>query len=182
MTLKRLLAGVGLICTSLLTGCASQYSISQNELTDYLNKEMTYEVKQGNQFIGTLIKLNRVQVLLGETPDTMKVITASQVEITNPLLPLRATLNASFEAVPWYDNQSHSIYLRNLRLVDVSSTPQDIDKIVKDIGPQIMGFVSGFLETQPVYVLNQDDSHQAWAAKLVDKMEVKPGKLVFVFK
>lgn len=181
MMSKLLLASLVFMCAS-LTGCATNYSISQGELTDYLNKEMNYEVKQGNQFIGTKIKLNKVAVILGETPNTMKVITNSEVAITNPLLPLRATLNASFEAEPWYDNNNHSIYLKNLRLVDVQSTPKDIEKIVKDIGPQLMGFVSRFLETQPVYVLDKQDDNQALAAKLVDKIEVKPGKLVFVFK
>ena len=36
----------------LLTGCAGQYSITENEIENYLNNEMHFEVKQGNQIIG----------------------------------------------------------------------------------------------------------------------------------
>ncbi len=179
--MKKLTLGIYLGLTTLLSGCVTQYSISEREMEQYLSKEMHFEVKQGNQFVGAEIRINDITVKLGNKPDTMSVSAATQVSINNPLLPLKAKLATTFEAKPWYDSVSHSVYLRQLELVKVESTPKDIEKAISMATPQLMSYLRTFLENQPVYVLDTKDSNQALMAKMTESIQVEPGKLVLKF-
>ena len=71
--------GLGLLL--LLTGCASQYSITESEIEQYLNNDMHFEVKQGNKLIGVSLKLNDMQVVLGAKPNTMAVTAATMITV-----------------------------------------------------------------------------------------------------
>ncbi|MGL4746345.1 MAG: DUF1439 domain-containing protein, partial [Shewanella sp.] len=117
--MKKLILNICLGFTVLLGGCVTQYSISEREMEQYLSKEIHFEVKQGNQLIGAEVRINDISVRLGEKPDTMSVSAATQVSITNPIFPLKAQLSTTFEAKPWYDSATHSVYLRQLELVKV---------------------------------------------------------------
>ncbi|MGL5393251.1 MAG: DUF1439 domain-containing protein [Shewanella sp.] len=167
--------------TVLLSGCAAQYSISEREMEQYLSKEIHFEVKQGNQLIGAEIRINDISVRLGEKPDTMSVSARTKVAINNPLVPLNAQLTTTFEAKPWYDSKTHSVYLRQLELTKVESTPKDIQKAISAVTPQLMSYLRVFLENQPVYVLDTQDSNQALMAKMTESIQVVPGKLVLKF-
>lgn len=168
--------------TLLLSACVSQYSISEREMEQYLNKEIHFEAKQGNGPIGAEIRLNDIDVTLGAKPDTMAVSASTRVTLRTPIFPLSASLKANFEAKPWYDKTNHSVYLRELQLVSVESEPKDIERALSSITPQVMSFITRFLETQPVYVLDTKDSNQALMAKMTERIEVKPGKLILNFK
>lgn len=165
----------------LLTGCASQYSITENEIENYLNNEMHFEVKQGNQIIGINLVLNDMQVSLGDKPNTMGLTATTLVRVRNPLMPISAKLQTTFEAQPWYNSETKSIYLRNLNLVNVRAEPADIEQTLTAITPQVMGFLRGFLESQPVYTLDVNDSNQALMAKMTKELSVQKGKLVVKF-
>ena len=175
--LKLALAGAAL----LLTGCVSQYNITEKELEGYLSDEMHFEIKQGNKIFGIDLRVNDINVTLGDKPNTMGVSAATIVNVRNPMMPISAKLVTQFEAEPWYDASNHSVYLRNLQLVKVESKPKDIEKAIGSFAPQLMGFLTQFLETQPVYVLDTKESNQALIADMTQRIEVKPGKLVLVF-
>ncbi|GIU13059.1 DUF1439 domain-containing protein [Shewanella morhuae] len=180
--MKKLSRTICLGLTVLLGGCASQYSITEREMEQYLSKEIHFEVKQGNQLVGIDVRINDISVKLGQKPDTMSVSASTKVSINNPIFPLSAKLTTTFEAKPWYDSATHSIYLRQLELVKVESTPKDIEKAMSSATPQVMGYLRQFLENQSVYVLDTKDSNQALMAKMAESIQVAPGKLVLKFK
>ncbi|WP_394132497.1 DUF1439 domain-containing protein [Shewanella maritima] len=171
-----------ILMTAVLTGCASQYSISERDIERYLNNQMHFEVKQGNQLIGFMIELNDMNVELGHKPETMAVTANAEVTVSNPIFPISAKLKATFEAKPWYDKDSKSIYLKHLDLIDVESEPEDIQAAIEQISPRLMQFVSQFLTTQPVYTLDETDSNQALMAKLAEEIEIKQGKIIIKLK
>ena len=177
----RKLTLIGLLMLS-LTACVSQYSISERQLSNYLNKEMHFEVKEGNRFFGLEMKINDVKVKLGHKADTMAITANSQVKVANPLMPLNATMTAEFEAKPWYDSDQHSLYLRELKLVKLTSNPKDLEQAMGELAPQVMRFITHFLETQPVYVLDTQEGNQALLAELAKRIEVAPGKINLIFK
>ncbi|MCL1126192.1 DUF1439 domain-containing protein [Shewanella surugensis] len=164
-----------------LNGCISQYSVSESELESYLSKELTYDTKQGNQLLGMEMHITDIKVKLGEKPDTMGVSATTHVTINNPLKPIDAQLYAKFEAKPWYDVENHSVYLHQLKLVDVSSDNKRIEKLIKPLTPQLMNYLTQFLSTQPVYVLDTDDTKQAIIANMTKRIEVKPGEISLIF-
>jgi len=171
--------GLGLLL--LLTGCASQYSITESDIEQYLNKDMHFEVKQGNKLIGVSVTLNDMQVVLGAKPNTMAVTAATVIIVNNPLMPIHAKLKTTFEAVPWYDSATKSVYLRQLDLVNVTSEPADIERYISQATPQLMRFLRHYLENQPVYTLDTRDSNQALMAKMTKEIAVQQGKLVVKF-
>ncbi|ASJ95274.1 DUF1439 domain-containing protein [Shewanella marisflavi] len=166
----------------LLTACVSQYSISERQLTNYLNEEMHFEVKEGNRFFGIEMKINDVKVKLGHKADTMAIAANSQIKVANPLMPINATTTAEFEAKPWYDTNQHSLYLRELKLVKLTSSPKDLEQAMGQAAPQVMRFITHFLETQPVYVLDTQEGNQALLAEMTKRIEVVPGKINLIFK
>ncbi|MCE9680208.1 DUF1439 domain-containing protein [Shewanella sp. AS1] len=166
----------------LLTGCVSQYSITQQEMTNYLNNEMHLEIKQGNRLLGLEVRVDEVDVVLGDKPETIAITAHSKIQVHNPIRPIAAILITRFEAKPWYDSSSHSIYLKQLQLTRVESTPKDIEKAIKPVAPQVMRFLTQYLETQPVYVLDTKESDQALLAEMTQRIEVAPGKLKLIFK
>ncbi|NRD75689.1 DUF1439 domain-containing protein [Shewanella sp. VB17] len=165
----------------LLTGCVSQYSITEKELAGYLNDEIHFEAKEGNQLFGIEIRLNNIDVKLGHKTDTMSVTADSLIKVNSPLMPFKAEMKTTFEAKPWYDAPSHSIYLKQLKLVNIESKPKDVGKAIKHITPQMMTFLTKFLETQPVYILDISKSNQALIAEMTKEIEVQPGKLKLIF-
>ncbi|EDP99609.1 DUF1439 domain-containing protein [Shewanella benthica] len=164
-----------------LTGCVSQYSITENELEDYLSEEIHFEIKQGNKLFGIDMHINNIEVKLGHKADTMAVSATSVIKVRNPLMPFEAELEATFEAKPWYDATNHSVYLRELKLVEIKSSPKDFDKAIQQFSPQLMRFLTQFLETQPVYVLDTNESNQALIAEMTKRIQVQPGKLQLIF-
>ncbi|ARD24184.1 hypothetical protein SJ2017_3955 [Shewanella japonica] len=165
----------------LLTGCASQYSISESEVEDYLNNEMHYEVSQGNQVFGLQLKLNDMEVELGHKPNTISVTAITKMAVKNPFKSIAADMETTFEAEPWYDVETKSIFLKKLDLVSVKSEPANIEQMLKPITPQLMMFLRTFLESQPVYVLDTKDSNQALMASMTKAIEVERGKIVIKF-
>ncbi|MFS1437004.1 DUF1439 domain-containing protein [Shewanella sp. 10N.286.48.A6] len=178
--MRILKCGLGLLML-LLTGCATQYSISESEVEDYLNNEMHYEVSQGNQVFGLQLKLNDMEVELGHKPNTIAVTAQTRMAVKNPFKSIEADLVTTFEAELWYDVETKSIYLKKLDLVEVKSTPADIEKMLSSITPQLMMFLSTFLASQPVYVLDENDANQALMASITKEIEVQKGKIVIKF-
>ncbi|MXR70664.1 DUF1439 domain-containing protein [Shewanella sp. JBTF-M18] len=165
-----------------LTACVSQYSISERQLTNYLNDEMHFEVKEGNRFFGIEMKINDVKVKLGHKADTMAITANSLIKVANPLMPIDATMTAEFEAKPWYEADLHGLYLKELNLVSLRSNPKELEQAIGQVSPQIMGFMTHFLETQPVYVLDTQEGNQALIAEMTKRIQVVPGKINLIFK
>jgi hypothetical protein len=166
----------------LLGACATQYSVSEAEMQQYLNRELRIDAKQSKGPMGAEFRLLDVKVRLGEKPETMAVSAHSRITLKTPLMPLSANLRATFEAKPWYNSDNHSIYLRELKLVEVESDPRELQQALNLVSPQLMAAISRLLETQPVYVLDTKDSNQALMAKMTKRIEVQPGKLALIFK
>ncbi|MBT1446396.1 DUF1439 domain-containing protein [Shewanella sp. JM162201] len=165
----------------LLSGCISQYSISEREMESYLNREIGLEIKDKSGPLGARLSVNQVEVTLGHKPDTMAVKATSLAELKTPLVPLRATVTATFEAKPWYDKNAHGVYLRGLELVSLESSPPELKQLLTGVTPELMRAVRTYLESQPVYVLDTRDKAQGKLAEMTEKITVKPGKLVLEF-
>jgi hypothetical protein len=56
---------------AVLTGCASQYSNTEQELTHYLSNAVHFETTQGNSLFGVEIKINNLDVTLGRKTEIM---------------------------------------------------------------------------------------------------------------
>ncbi len=131
--------------------------------------------------LGMEMRISDIKVKLGEKPDTMGVSATTHITINNPLKPFDAQLYAKFEAKPWYDVEKHSVYLHQLKLVELTTDNKKVEKLIQPLSPQLMHYLTQFLSTQPVYVLDTNDTKQALIAKMTKRIEVKPGEISLIF-
>ncbi|QSX37511.1 DUF1439 domain-containing protein [Shewanella sedimentimangrovi] len=171
-----------LLLVGLLGGCVSQYSISENQIESFLDGRLGRDIHKDKILRSADIRVNQVEVRLGHKPDTMAVKATSVLELKALFVPLRASLTAEFEAKPWYDSERHAVYLRDLELLQVESSPKELGRALQSISPQLMLFLRTYLESEPVYVLDVKESQQALMAEMTRRIRVQPGKLVLEFK
>ncbi|QUN05682.1 DUF1439 domain-containing protein [Shewanella yunxiaonensis] len=164
-----------------LGGCVSQYSISEQQVTNYLNDKLAKQ-HQAKDSSALSMGFRSVTVTLGSKPGVMAVTAAAEIKVATPILPLRADLQAEFEAKPVYDKSSHSIFLRDLQLVQFKATPAKLQKLLGNVSPQLVDLARTLLENQPVYELNTHNSVQAKLAEMTRAIKVEPGKLVLEFE
>jgi len=171
-----------LLLVGLLGGCVSHYSISEAEIASFLDSRLSQDMSKDKVLHSAAIRVNQVEVRLGHKPDTMAVKATSVLELKALFVPLRASLTAEFEAKPWYDSERHSVYLRDLNLVRVESSPKELSRALQGISPQLMLVLRTYLESEPVYVLDTHESKQALMAEMAKRIKVQPGELVLEFK
>ncbi|GLS83544.1 DUF1439 domain-containing protein [Paraferrimonas haliotis] len=166
----------------LAQGCASKYSVSEGELEGYIQEHVGYETKTvSTPVFRTEVSLNDISVTLGHKQDTMKVSAQSKIKVSNPLFPLSASVFVEFEAKPYYNAEQQALYLRELQLVSMKSDPPQLNEALSYITPQTIQFLRYFLESQPVYRLDQKQWSQAVLAKFTKGVEVTPGYINFSF-
>ncbi|MCL1076419.1 DUF1439 domain-containing protein [Shewanella dokdonensis] len=171
-----------LVAILYLAGCASQYSISEQQVEHYLNDKLAkqYQLKEGSSALS--MGLRSMSVTLGDKPGVMAVTARAEVKLATPIIPLRAELQATFAAKPMYDRSSHSIFLKDLQLLQLTSTPAKLQQLLSGVTPQLVEMTRTLLENQPVYVLDSHNSTQAKLAKITQDIKVEKGKLVLQFE
>lgn len=165
----------------LMQGCATQYSVTEGELERYLNDELSreYQTAEGEQ-ISAQMTLADISVNIDS--DAVSIDTRSSFKVKTPLMPLRADLNLSFSAVPWYDRQDHGLYLKNVTLQKVEARPEQLEEVLVPLSREVMEFVRLYLENQPVYKLDDKGWKEELLRDFAQEIQLKPGKLELVLK
>lgn len=185
--MKKILLGViALIFAGMLAGCnqLTQYSVSEQEVNDYLQKHNDYQKQIGVPgLVDANIVLTQLQSQIGRTePGKVMLSGNAKVNITSILGPQAAELQLTLKAQPVYDREKGAIFLREMELVDYKVEPEKLDTVMKALTPYLNQSLKAYFEQQPVYVLNPDNSKtEALARKLAKGLEVKPGQLVIPF-
>lgn len=170
------------LCCLWLTACSHTLSVSESELSSYINDQVNYKHEDGIPGLLYLkAELGQVKVKLGRAQaDTMEVVARSQIELQNPIQPFSGEVTVHFSAVPWYQAETGALYLKQVELTKVESEPAELAKDVNKVLPQISQTVRVFLETQPVYVLDESKAKEAQIKAVGKEIIIKPGKIEFV--
>ncbi|SHH99166.1 DUF1439 domain-containing protein [Ferrimonas marina] len=170
------------ILVGLLGGCAASYSVTESELEGYLNRQLKQEHQSREGPLGAKMVLSDMQVTIGQQPDKVAISARSEMALTTPIFPLRANLDLTFSATPWYNPDDHSIYLKHLELDEVRATPKEIEQVLIPFSREAMQFISLFLQNQPIYTLDDKGWQQDLLRQFGKEIQVKPGKLTFVLQ
>ncbi|KFZ36086.1 hypothetical protein HR45_18140 [Shewanella mangrovi] len=165
-----------------LAGCASQYSISEQQVQQYLNDKVVKQVKLDSDGMKIQSGITRLDVKLGEQPERISVTAFGELKIDTPLFPLYASMQAKFNAKPRYQASNHGLYLDDLQLEDVSLTPEKLQTLIGPVARQMANQAKSLLQQQPIYVLNSDKPKEATIAEMTQSIKVEPGKLTLLFK
>ncbi|HHR6455210.1 TPA: lipoprotein [Providencia alcalifaciens] len=167
----------------ILTGCdkLTEFTISESQINSYLANKVKYENNIGiTGFADADITLHNLQSEIGRSePGVIALNGEATVKMNSLIGAAAADIALTLTARPVFDAQTGSIYLKELKITQYKITPENMDTAISAVIPYLNSSLETFFSTQPVYVLNPDNSAtEATAKKLAKGLEVKPGKLV----
>lgn len=183
---KILMGAAALLFAGVLAGCnqLAQYTLSEQEVNDYLQKHNDYQKQIGVPgLVDANIVLTQLQSQIGRSePGKVTLSGDAKVNITSILGPQAADLKLTLKAQPVYDRAQGAIYLKDMELTDYSVQPEKMQTVMKALTPYLNQSLKSYFDQKPAYVLNPDNSKtEALAKKLAKGLEVKPGELVIPF-
>ncbi|HHR6078062.1 TPA: lipoprotein [Providencia alcalifaciens] len=168
----------------ILTGCdkLTEFTISESQINSYLSTKVKYENNIGiTGFADADITLHNLQSEIGRSEPGIIALNGDATVKMNSLLGAAAAADIALTltARPVFDAQTGSIYLKELKISQYKITPENMETAISVVIPYLNSSLDTFFATQPVYVLNPDNSAaEATAKKLAKGLEIKPGKLV----
>lgn len=178
----RLLGALALILA--MTGCASlsPYSISESTLEGYLQNAVADFDRQQLQAGSPLsVSLSQADITLG--PDGREVAVLEiegQVTVNAFLARLPVDLALKVEGAPVYDREQKAVFIRRLQLLDSRVESSMFKGDLKPVTDNVMRLVAQWLETVPVYRLDEESFGQRLLGMAPVGVKVVPGKLVLV--
>ncbi|MDY6798973.1 MAG: DUF1439 domain-containing protein [Pseudomonadota bacterium] len=171
-------------CLLALAGCASfsPYSISEATLEKNLQQVVTdfdsAQLKSGSPLS---LSLSEADITLGPDGRDVAVVNLQGKVALNALLteiPVNFTL--SVEGAPVYEAEEKAVYLRRLKLLDSRLESSLFSGDLKPVTDNIMRVVAQWLETVPVYRLDETNTVQRMFGAMPVDVRVVPGRLEFV--
>ncbi|MBU9834028.1 lipoprotein [Rahnella sp. L72c] len=183
---KRFIGAAALICASLLAGCnqLTQYTISEQQVNDYLQKNNKFEKQLGVPgLVDAKLVLTNLSSQIGRAEPGVVTLTGdAHVDISSLFGPQKADMHLTLKANPSYDREKGAIFLRDMQVTDYTIKPEKMDNVMKGLMPYLNNSLNTYFNQRPAYVLNGDRSKgEAMAKKLAKGIEVKPGQLVIPF-
>lgn len=167
-----------------LSGCAtlSPYSISESTLEGYLQDAITDFDNQQLQAGSPLsVSLSRTDITLGPDGRDVAVLDIEgQVALNAFMAKLPVDLKLKLEGAPVYDQEKKAIFIRRLKLLDSSVESSLFKGDLKPVTDNVMRVVAQWLETVPVYTLDENDFGQRLLGMAPVGVKVAPGRLVLV--
>ncbi|MBP2170927.1 hypothetical protein J2125_004119 [Erwinia toletana] len=185
--MKKVFPGlIALIFVGLLAGCnqLTQYSISEQEVNDALQKHNNYEKQIGVAGLADAhIVLTDLSSQIGrEEPNKVTLTGTAKVDITSLFGPQKADMKLTMKAQPVFDQQQGAIFLKDLQIVDAQVQPEKMQSVLKTLTPYLDQSLKSYFDQKPAYVLSSDRSKaESLAKKFAKGLEVKPGELVIPF-
>ncbi|MCU5775395.1 lipoprotein [Erwiniaceae bacterium BAC15a-03b] len=185
--MKKVFPGlIALIFVGLLAGCnqLTQYSISEQEVNEALQKHNNYEKQIGVAGLADAhIVLTDLSSKIGrEEPNKVTLTGTAKVDITSLFGPQKADMVLTMKAQPVFDQQQGAIFLKDLQIVDAQVQPEKMQSVLKTLTPYLDQSLKSYFDQKPAYVLSADRSKAESLAKRFAKgLEVKPGELVIPF-
>jgi len=178
MELFRLL-GAGLLL--LLGGCSTHYGLTEQQIANYIDDEVSFEQHLGVPgLLNAKASLTDISVTLGRSSEqAMDVEGQTRITVANPFFPIDARVHAAFSAEPYYEQSEGAVYLRNVQLRKLQTEPYAMAKAVEALVPQAVAILRNYLETKPVYVLDDSNWKEASIKKVGKSLQIRDHTLYF---
>lgn len=171
-------------CLLALAGCASfsPYSISEATLEKNLQQIVTdfdsAQLKSGSPLS---LSLSKADITLGPDGRDVAVVNLQGKVALNALLTeIPVNFMLSVEGAPVYEAGEKAVYLRRLKLLDSRLESSLFSGDLKPVTDNIMRVVAQWLETVPVYRLDETNTAQRMFGAMPVDIRVAPGRLEFV--
>lgn len=162
---------------------ANPLSISEKEINRYLDTKLAEKVPLENRVgIPALFqldyKLHHLTTKIGQTEEK-RVEIAGVIDglLTAKGKKYEAAIQLNMDTVPYYDPEKGAVYLKDVRLLQWSATPEKYQHELQLFLPVLMEGVSGVLNSTPVYTLDENKTKEALIKKFGKAIVVEPGSL-----
>ena len=164
----------------MLNGCVS-YSITEQEMTEYLQDSVMLEQEVGVQSVMyAQVAVDDLEVQIGRT-DSQRVSvlanTNAKVQIFN-MPNMGLDLDIEFSAIPEYDKESGEVYLKSLRLERFDEKGRQLSPEVKKLLKPAVSMIGFALSQSPVYKLDSNKVQESLIKSSEPNLVIKDNKLV----
>lgn len=155
---KLMWGAAALVVTATLVGCnqLTQYTLSEQEVNDYLQKHNNYEKQIGIPgLVDAHITLTQLQSQIGRAePGKVTLTGNAKVDISSILGPQTADMTLTLKAQPTFDREKGAIFLKDMELTDYRVKPEKMDSVMKALTPYLNQSLKSYFDQQPAYVLD----------------------------
>lgn len=180
MTVYTLRKAVLVTIFALLSGCAS-YSITEQEMTNYLKDNVRIEQSIGIQSVmHAEVSVDDLEVKIGRADkDRISIFasTSANVQMMS-LKDIGLDLDLEFSAIPDYDQETGEIFVKSLRLEKFEEHGKRLSPDIKQFIEPAVALIGTALSNQPIYKLNSADAKQALLKSTDPQLVIKDNKLV----
>lgn len=183
MKILRKFVALCVASTAMLSANANLLSISEQEINDYLATKLAEKIPlQDKVGIPKLFELDyRLHSLtsqIGRT-DEKKVAVSGSVDgiLKTKGKKYDASIYLNMDTTPYYDPQKGAIYLKDIRLLSWSATPAKYQTELQMFLPVLADGLASFLNSTPVYTLDESKMKEAMVKKFGKAIIVENGSI-----
>lgn len=171
-----IIAGIALI----LSGCVS-YSITEQEMTEYLADSVMLEQEVGVQSVMyAQVAVDDLQVKIGRADEQRVSVLANtnaKVQVFN-MPNMGLDLDLEFSAIPEYDKESGEVYLKSLRLERFEEKEQQLSPEIEKLLKPAVSMIGFALSQSPVYKLDSNKVQESLIKSSEPNLVIRDNKLV----
>ncbi|MEG9475550.1 DUF1439 domain-containing protein [Mannheimia indoligenes] len=183
MKILRKFTALFIASAAILSVNANMLSISEQEINDYLATKLSEKVPlQDKVGIPQLFELDyRLHSLtsqIGRTKEKKVAISGA----VDGILKARgkkydASIHLNMDTTPYYDPQRGALFLKDVRLLSWSATPAKYQSELQMFLPMLAEGLAGFLNSTPVYTLDESKMKEAMVKKFGKAIVVEDGNI-----
>ena len=173
-----------LLLTFFISSCAtlsqfSVYSVTEADIEQALDAQlMNLQKKASLAGIPLQLAVEDLSVTVGpDGRDVVRLSTRSTAHVGAFGLTYPLKVSLAIEGTPYYDTEDKAIYVRSLSLLDSTIDAGAYKGNIAPISAEFMMLLNGFLSTNPVYKLNDNNKAVALLSTVPLLMSVEQGKL-----
>ena len=180
MTIKLINRFIIAFSALMLGGCVS-YSITEQDMTKYLQDSVMLEQEVGVQSVMyAQVAVDDLEVKIGRTDNQRVSVIANtnaKVEIFN-MPNMGLDLDIEFSAIPEYDKESGEVYLKSLRLENFNESGKQLPENIANLLQPAVSMIGLALSQQPVYKLDGAKVQEALLKSAEPNLVIQNNKLV----
>lgn len=170
-----------------VSGCSQQHSlaiyhVSEAQLEQLIKQQLPTLTRQA-QVAGIPFKLQieQMQISIGpDNTDVVRIQTVAAASINLFGLTYPATLSLAVEGAPFYEATEQAVYVRSVKLLDSSIEAAGYRGNLAPLSQELLMLVNQFLNSQPVYRLDNNNPKIRLLTVLPLNMQVQQGRLAFI--
>ncbi|WP_234494036.1 DUF1439 domain-containing protein [Vibrio maritimus] len=166
-----------------LSGCVS-YSVTEQEMTDYLNQNLKLDRAVGiEDVLYAKISVDDLKVNIGRADkDRVAVYANTTAELQMMSQPdMSLDLDIEFSAIPEYKKETGEVFLKSLRLERLDEDGSILTPEIRQLIKPAVSLIGNAVSSYPVYQLDESTVKQSLLKSSNPKVTVENNKLVIDF-